>query len=112
MICSAIAASAFLTLYESQRENELNFFHNAAVLKHLYRFICDYELEIGAFAIQDAEKVAFSPAPSTRSVSATRPSPAKSATWAARSIWRSTSSAGPKDAAASAAPQDHEHVRI
>lgn len=50
-----------LTLYESQRENELNFFHNAAVLKHLYRFICDYELEIGSFAIQDAEKVAFFP---------------------------------------------------
>lgn len=50
-----------LTLYESRRENELDFFHNAAVLKHLYRFICDYELEIGAFAMQSADKIAFFP---------------------------------------------------
>ncbi len=50
-----------LTLYASRRENELDFFHNAAVLKHLYRFICDYELELGAFAMEEPKKVAFFP---------------------------------------------------
>ncbi len=50
-----------LALYESRRESELDFFQNAAVLKHLYGFICDYELEAGAFPAADAKKVAFFP---------------------------------------------------
>ena len=50
-----------LTLYESRREDDLDFFHNAAVLKHLYRFICDYELDVGAFPAADAKRVAFFP---------------------------------------------------
>ena len=50
-----------LALYESRSESELDFFHNAAVLKHLYRFICDHELEAGAFPAADAKKVAFFP---------------------------------------------------
>lgn len=50
-----------LTLYENRREGELDFFNNAAVLKHIYRFICEYELEIGRFNIEEIQKIAFFP---------------------------------------------------
>ena len=50
-----------LTLYENRSEEELDFFNNAAVLKHIYRFICDYELEIGPFDIPEINKIAFFP---------------------------------------------------
>lgn len=50
-----------LTLYENRREGELDFFNNAAVLKHIYRFICEYELEVGAFDIEEIRKIAFFP---------------------------------------------------
>ena len=50
-----------LTLYENRQETELDFFNNAAALKHMYRFICEYELEIGDFNIHDPQKIAFFP---------------------------------------------------
>ncbi len=50
-----------LTLYENRREGELEFFNNAAVLKHIYRFICEYELEVGEFAIEEIRRIAFFP---------------------------------------------------
>lgn len=50
-----------LTLYENRSEEDLDFFNNAAVLKHIYRFICQYELEIGSFDIPEIKKVAFFP---------------------------------------------------
>ena len=50
-----------LTLYENRPETELDFFNNAAVLKHIYRFICNYELEIGEFKMPESQKVAFFP---------------------------------------------------
>ena len=50
-----------LTLYENMKEGELDFFNNAAVLKHVYRFICDYELEIGDFDMAESSKIAFFP---------------------------------------------------
>ncbi len=52
-----------LTLYEYayMKEQELDFFHNAAVLNHIYRFICQYEVEAGAFNIPELTKVAFFP---------------------------------------------------
>jgi len=50
-----------ITLYENRSENQLDFFNNAAVLKHIYRFISEYELEKGAFGIYEPEKVAFFP---------------------------------------------------
>ena len=50
-----------LTLYNSQKEEGLDFFNNAAVLNHIYRFITQYEVEAGAFDIPEKEKVAFFP---------------------------------------------------
>ncbi len=50
-----------LTLYNSRRERELDFFNNAAVLNQIYRFICQYELEAGNFNIPDINKIAFFP---------------------------------------------------
>ena len=50
-----------LTLYENRPETELDFFNNAAALKHIYRFICNYELELGAFKIPESQKIAFFP---------------------------------------------------
>ncbi len=50
-----------LTLYENRSESELDFFNNAAVLKQIYRFICQYELERGEFNIPEPGKVAFFP---------------------------------------------------
>ena len=51
----------FLTLYDSMKEEGLDFFNNAAVLNHIYRFICQYEVEVGQFAIPERQKVAFFP---------------------------------------------------
>ena len=54
-------AKKTLTLYEDQKEEGLDFFNNAAVLNHVYRFITQYEVEVGDFAIPEREKVAFFP---------------------------------------------------
>lgn len=50
-----------LTLYNGQKEEGLDFFNNAAVLNHIYRFITQYEVEIGDFKIPERKKVAFFP---------------------------------------------------
>lgn len=50
-----------ITLYENRSENQLDFFNNAAVLKHIYRFISEYELENGDLFAWESEKVAFFP---------------------------------------------------
>ena len=50
-----------LTLYENLKEEELDFFNNAAVLNHIYRFISQYESERGPFQIKEKEKIAFFP---------------------------------------------------
>lgn len=50
-----------LTLYDALKEEGLDFFNNAAVLNHIYRFICQYEVEAGPFAIPERQKVAFFP---------------------------------------------------
>ena len=50
-----------LTLSDNRREEQLDFFNNAAVLKHIYRFVSDYELEEGQLCIEEPQKVAFFP---------------------------------------------------
>lgn len=50
-----------LTLYENRKETDLDFFNNAAVLKHIYRFISEYELEKGKILVNEPDKVAFFP---------------------------------------------------
>ena len=50
-----------LTLYENRREGELDFYNNAAVLNHIYRFICQYEVEAGSFNMAERSKIAFFP---------------------------------------------------
>ena len=50
-----------LTLSDSRRAEQLDFFNNAAVLKHIYRFVSDYELEEGQLCIEEPQKVAFFP---------------------------------------------------
>ena len=52
-----------LTLYENRKETDLDFFNNAAVLKHIYRFISEYELEKGKILVNEPDKVAFFPEP-------------------------------------------------
>lgn len=50
-----------LTLCENLDLSDLDFFNNAAVLNHIYRFICQYELERGQFDMDQIEKIAFFP---------------------------------------------------
>lgn len=50
-----------ITLYENRAENQLDFLNNAAVLKHIYRFISEYELENGEITVNELDKVAFFP---------------------------------------------------
>ncbi|MCI8608886.1 MAG: phosphohydrolase [Firmicutes bacterium] len=50
-----------LTLYENRQERELDFFNNAAVLNQLYRFICQYEVEVGPFDMPERDRIAFFP---------------------------------------------------
>lgn len=50
-----------LTLISNQKEKELTFFTNAAALNHIYRFVSEYNLEIGAFCLPERKKIAFFP---------------------------------------------------
>lgn len=50
-----------LTLYDDMHEEGLGFFNNAAVLNHIYRFICQYEVERGPLQTEEKKKVAFFP---------------------------------------------------
>ena len=46
-----------LTLISNQKEKELTFFTNAAALNHIYRFISEYNLEIGEFCLPERERI-------------------------------------------------------
>ena len=50
-----------LTLIEDARENAFVFYNNAASLNHIYRFISEYEFEIGDMDIESEEDVVFFP---------------------------------------------------
>lgn len=56
-----ICSKKLMTLYENKREIDLDFFNNAAAFKHMYEFICSYEIEVGRFRIPEPEKAAFFP---------------------------------------------------
>ncbi len=51
----------FLTLYNGQKEHGLDFFNNSAALNHIYRFITQYEADMGPVRIPETEKIAFFP---------------------------------------------------
>ena len=38
-----------MTLLYEKTEGELDFYNNAAVLNHIYRYICQYQAEAGSF---------------------------------------------------------------
>ncbi len=50
-----------MTLLDEKEENELDFYNNAAVLNHIYRYIGQYQAEAGAFSFEEKKKVAFFP---------------------------------------------------
>ncbi|MGN0658887.1 MAG: nicotinate-nicotinamide nucleotide adenylyltransferase [Emergencia sp.] len=50
-----------MTLLCEKKEGELEFYNNAAVLNHIYRYICQYQAEEGAFVFPEVKKVAFFP---------------------------------------------------
>ena len=50
-----------MTLLYEKEEGELDFYHNAAVLNHIYRYICRYQAEKGEISFPEAKKVAFFP---------------------------------------------------
>lgn len=51
-----------LTILDRESEsNELDFYNNAAVLNQLYRYISEYESEVGKMQLCEREKVAFFP---------------------------------------------------
>ncbi len=54
-------AKKVLTLYDNLEDTELDFFHTAAVLNQIYRFISQYEVDTGAFNMPVAQKIAFFP---------------------------------------------------
>ena len=60
-----IAVHAFkriLTIMpETAEDHELDFYNNAAVLNHIYRFISEYQNSEGDFTFKEAERVAFFP---------------------------------------------------
>ncbi len=57
-----IISKKLLTLIPSDKEStDVSFYHNAASLNHIYRFISDYILENGSFEFKNISKVAFFP---------------------------------------------------
>jgi len=50
-----------MTLLADKKEHEIDFYNNAAVLNHLYRFICQHQAEKGDFVFEDKKKAAFYP---------------------------------------------------
>ena len=50
-----------MTLLYEKTEGELDFYNNAAVLNHIYRYICQYQAEAGSFDFPEVKKVAFFP---------------------------------------------------
>jgi nicotinic acid mononucleotide adenylyltransferase len=56
-----IISKKLLTLIPTKKSTDISFYHNAASLNHIYRFISDYILENGSFEFEDISKVAFFP---------------------------------------------------
>ncbi len=56
-----IISKKLLTLIPSKESSDVFFYHNAASLNHIYRFISDYILENGSFKFEPITKVAFFP---------------------------------------------------
>ena len=50
-----------LTLLAEKKEGDLEFYNNAAVLNHIYRYICQHQAEAGEFHFPASSKVAFFP---------------------------------------------------
>ncbi len=50
-----------MTLLAEKKEDELEFYNNAAVLNHIYRYISQHHVEMGDFDFPQSEKVAFFP---------------------------------------------------
>lgn len=55
------SAKKLMTLLDEKQEKELDFYHNAAVLNHIYRFICRHQAEFGEMNFAPVTKVAFFP---------------------------------------------------
>lgn len=50
-----------MTLLYEKKEGELDFYNDAAVLNHIYRYISQYQAEVGAFVFPPVRKAAFFP---------------------------------------------------
>ena len=50
-----------MTLLKDKKEHEIEFYNHAAVLNHLYRYICQHQAECGAFVFEEKKKAAFYP---------------------------------------------------
>lgn len=50
-----------IALLNEKSEDTLEFYNNAAVLNHIYRYICQYQAETGSFDFEPLRKVAFYP---------------------------------------------------
>lgn len=50
-----------LALLHDKTEDTLEFYNNAAVLNHLYRYICQHQADVGDFDFPEPRKVAFYP---------------------------------------------------
>lgn len=56
-----IISKKLLTLIPKKESTDISFYHNAASLNHIYRFMSDYILENGNFQFEKITKVAFFP---------------------------------------------------
>ena len=50
-----------MTLLYEKKEGELDFYNDAAVLNHIYRYICEHQAEAGKFDFPPARRAAFFP---------------------------------------------------
>lgn len=50
-----------MSLLHEKKEDELDFYNNAAVLNYVYRYICQYQVEKGEMEFPEVRKVAFFP---------------------------------------------------
>lgn len=84
-----------LVLLDENSEGVLDFYSNAAVLNHIYRYIGHHEFQNGAFPSRRPARPASIRGPSTPSAWGIRPWPARFAIWASTYIWPSMNFPGP-----------------
>lgn len=60
-ICAHCLKKLLSILPAGREGNELSFYNDAAVLNHIYRFLSEYQSEVGDMNIGDAGRVAFFP---------------------------------------------------